>query len=184
MKITKKLCNGIDFINDWIGRVMAFSVLIILAVIMYEVLLRRVFSSPQIWTMDMICMSFGVYVIMICAYGFQKKAFVAVDVLYARLPLAGQHILHIITYFIFLVPFIFSLVPESANFFYRSFLSGEKSYSVWGPVLWPLKLALFVGLTLLAMQAVSEILKKVIWVVSYYKNGKQAPSENYMKEGL
>ena len=44
--------------------------------------------------------TFGCYIIMVCAYGFQKKAFVAVDVLYARLKPLAQNILHLITYLV------------------------------------------------------------------------------------
>ena len=117
MKVIKRICDVIDLVNDWIGRIASFAVLGILAVIVTEVVLRRLFHSPQIWTMDVICMTFGCYIIMVCAYGFQKKAFVAVDVLYARLKPLAQNILHLITYLVFFVPFVFVLVPESFGFF-------------------------------------------------------------------
>ena len=152
MKVIKRICDVIDLVNDWIGRIASFAVLGILAVIVTEVVLRRLFHSPQIWTMDVICMTFGCYIIMVCAYGFQKKAFVAVDVLYARLKPLAQNILHLITYLVFFVPFVFVLVPESFGFFLRSYTTGERGYSVW---------ALFVGMTLLALQGISEMLKCV-----------------------
>ena len=161
MKVIKRISSVIDLVNDWIGRIASFAVLGILAVIVIEVILRRLFHSPQIWTMDVICMTFGCYIIMVCAYGFQKKAFVAVDVLFARLKPLSQYILHLITYVIFMVPFVFVLVPESWGFFIRSFLSGERGYSVWAPPAWPVKLALFLGLTLLSLQGISEMLKQV-----------------------
>ena len=106
MKVIKRICDVIDLVNDWIGRIASFAVLGILAVIVTEVVLRRLFHSPQIWTMDVICMTFGCYIIMVCAYGFQKKAFVAVDVLYARLKPLAQNILHLITYLVFFVPVV------------------------------------------------------------------------------
>lgn len=164
MKMLKRICRGINLINDWIGRICSFAVLGILAVIVIEVVMRRLLHSPQIWTMDVICMTFGCYVIMTCAYGFQKKAFVAVDVLYARLKPLTQNILHLITYLLFLVPFGFVLVPESCRFFIRSFVTGEKGYSVWAPQVWPVKLCLFLGLLLLSLQGVSEMLKCVIGI--------------------
>ena len=163
MKVIKRICDTIDLVNDWIGRIASFAVLGILAVIVTEVVLRRLFHSPQIWTMDVICMTFGCYIIMVCAYGFQKKAFVAVDVLYARLKPLAQNILHLITYLVFFVPFVFALVPQS---FIRSYVSGERGYSVWAPPAWPVKLALFVGMTLLALQGISEMLKCVNGIIA------------------
>ena len=170
-KVIKRICDVIDLVNDWIGRIASFAVLGILAVIVTEVVLRRLFHSPQIWTMDVICMTFGCYIIIVCAYGFQKKAFVAVDVLYARLKPLAQNILHLITYLVFFVPFVFVLVPESFGFFLRSYTTGERGYSVWAPPAWPVKLALFVGMTLLALQGISRCSSACAASVSRFRHG-------------
>ena len=52
--------------------------------------------------------------------------------------------------------------------------TGEQTYSVWAAPTWPVKLCLFVGLVLLAIQAVSEILKHVEGLVTASANGKEA----------
>jgi TRAP-type mannitol/chloroaromatic compound transport system permease small subunit len=165
MKVLKKICKTIDTVNDALGKLFSLLVIGILGVIMVEVILRRIFSRPQIWTQDMIVMLFACYIILIAAYGFLKKAFVAVDMLFEKLPPRGQYIMHLITYLIFFVPFVFSLLPESWKFFLKSFRAGEKGYSVWAPYTWPEKLCFFIGLLLLAIQGVSEILKQVIGIV-------------------
>ena len=161
MKVINAICKGIDKVNDILGQVFSVLSLGILAVIIIEVVLRRLFHSPQIWTQDLIVMLFACYIILICAYGFQKKAFVAVDVLFAQLPKLAQHILHLVTYVIFLVPFVFALLPVSWSFFLKAYTTGEQTYSVWAAPTWPVKLCLFVGLLLMAVQSVSEILKQV-----------------------
>ena len=112
MKIIDAICGVIDKVNDILGKVFSLLVLGILGVILCEVVLRRIFNSPQIWTQDLIVMLFASYIILICAFGFQKKAFVAVDVLFARMPILAQHILHTVTYLIFLVPFVLAMLPE------------------------------------------------------------------------
>ena len=174
MKVIKGICNGIDKFNDILGRVFSVLVLGILGVILCEVVLRRIFNRPQIWTQDLTVMLFACYIILICAYGFQKKAFVAVDVVFAMLPQMAQHILHIITYLIFLVPFVVSLLPSGWSFFLRAYTTHEQTYSVWVAPTWPVKLCLFVGLVLLAIQAVSEILKHVEGLVTASAHGKEA----------
>ena len=174
MKVIKGICNGIDKFNDILGRVFSVLVLGILGVILCEDVLRRIFNRPQIWTQDLTVMLFACYIILICAYGFQKKAFVAVDVIFAMLPQMAQHILHIITYLIFLVPFVVSLLPSGWSFFLRAYTTHEQTYSVWAAPTWPVKLCLFVGLVLLAIQAVSEILKHVEGLVTASANGKEA----------
>lgn len=174
MKVIDAICRAIDKVNDILGKVFSLLVLGILAVILCEVILRRIFNSPQIWTQDLIVMLFASYIILICAYGFQKKAFVAVDVVFARFPMLAQHILHVITYLIFLVPFVGAMLPESWNFFMKAYTTGEQTYSVWAAPTWPVKFCLFLGLLLLAVQSVSEILKQVNGIISDV-TGKELP---------
>lgn len=170
MKAIKVICKCIDTFTEWTGRVFAFISLLTMAVIIFEVFMRRILNSPQIWTMDMIVMSFGCYIILISAFGFLRKAYVSVDVIYAMLPGIVRHIMHIVTYLIFFVPFSFELVPVTYRFFLRAYTTHELGYSVWQPVTWPVRLALFVGM-LLAIQGISEILKHVDWVIEYIRNG-------------
>ena len=165
MKALKKVCKVIDTCNDFLGKIFSLLVVAILAVIMVEVLMRRFLNSPQIWTQDLIVMFFACYIILIAAYGFLKGAFVIVDILFAKLPKRGQYIMHLVTYFIFFVPFVYLMVPKSYAFFLKSFAQQETAYSVWAPVLWPEKLCFFIGITLLAIQGISQILKQVIGIV-------------------
>ena len=99
----------------------------------------------------------------------------SVDVIYAMLPGIVRHIMHIVTYLIFFVPFSFELVPVTYRFFLRAYTTHELGYSVWQPVTWPVRLALFVGMLLLAIQGISEILKHVDWVIEYIRNGCKDP---------
>lgn len=175
MKAIRIVCKAIDTFTEWTGRVFAFLSLLTLGVIILEVFMRRVMNQPQIWTMDMIVMSFGCYVILISAFGFLKKSFVCVDVIYALIPGLARHILHIVTYLIFLVPFAFELIPVTYSFFLRAYTTHELGYSVWQPVTWPVRLALFLGVVFLAIQGISEILKHVDWVIAYFRNGRKDP---------
>ena len=182
MKAIKMICKGIDTFTEWTGRAFSFISLLTMAVIIFEVFMRRFLNQPQIWTQDMIIMSFGCYIILISAFGFLRKSFVAVDVVYAMLPALARHILHIVTYLLFFVPFSVELIPVTYSFFIRAYTTHELGYSVWSPVTWPVRLALFLGMLFLAIQGVSEILKHVDWVIEYFRKGRKAP-EIAGKEG-
>ena len=65
MKAIKAIYNGIDKFNDFLGRIFSVLSLAILAVIMCEVILRRIFNRPQIWTQDLIVMLFACYIILL-----------------------------------------------------------------------------------------------------------------------
>lgn len=177
MKILKGISKGIDKVNDILGNLFSVLVLGILAIILCEVVLRRVFNSPQIWTQDLIVMLFAAYTILICAYGFQKKAFVAVDVVFAMMPQVVQYALHLVTYLCFLVPFVFWILPKSFNFFLRAYTTKEQTYSVWAAPTWPVKLCFFIGLFLLAVQTISELLKQLVGLIEAVQARKALPGD-------
>lgn len=177
MKVIKGICKGIDKVNSILGQIFSVLVLGILVVILIEVVLRRIFNSPQIWTQDLIVMLFAAYIVLISAFGFLSKSYVAVDVVFAMFPKLVQHILHVVTYFIFLVPFVFWILPKTWNFFLKAYTTNELTYSVWAAPTWPVKFCFFLGILLLAVQTVSEILKEVIAAVEEAKNKKALPAD-------
>lgn len=161
MNVLKIVSRGIDNIIDKTGIVLSFGALIILAVITFEVFSRRFFNSPTVWAYETITMVFAAYVILICAYGLQKGSFVCVDIFSAKFsPITGG-IVTIITYALFFIPFVGGIMKTSWDFFYNSIMSNELSWSQWAPVVWPVKLAMFIGLALLLAQGISEIIKAV-----------------------
>lgn len=155
----------------------SFIVLATVAAILCEVIMRKVFNQPQIWTNDIIMYTFGAYAILVCAYGFLNKSYVRVDILVNKLPKIAEHIIHLVTYFIFMWPILFWVCYRSFPFFLKSYSINERNYSVWQPILWPVKLIFCIGMVLLNIQAVSETLKEVLWIYDYYRNGKQNPPE-------
>lgn len=179
MKLLETICRGVDTVVDGVSRVIAFLVLAVVAIIMCEVILRRVFGLPQIWTTDLITMLFGCYTIMILAFGLQHGTFVCVDLIVERLSWVTRTWIALITAILFQLPFAYFLIPRSWTFFYKSLSTAERGYSVWAPYLWPVKLCLFIGLVLLGIQIISEILKHILWLLRYYRSGRQEPPPVY-----
>jgi TRAP-type mannitol/chloroaromatic compound transport system permease small subunit len=174
MAFPKALIKIIDTVIDRAGKVFCFFALAILAVITFEVFSRRVFGQPTIWAYELIIMLFAMYVVLICAYGFQKGSFVFVDVLSRKFPPVIAHIVSLVTFVIFFFPFVLGILPSAFDFFWMSFKTREVSMSAWAPIIWPAKFALFLGLVMLLAQGVSEVLKQVLWFFEREKNQKDA----------
>jgi len=177
MKLLKGLVRIVDTIVDYIGRVSSLGALVIMVVIMWEVISRRFFNSPTIWAYELIIMTSAIYVIMITSYGLQKGSFVCVDVISSRLSQKTARIIMLLTYFLFFLPFVGGILPSAYNFARTSILIGERSWSFWGQPVWPVKLALFVGLVLLLIQGISEMLKLVIWLAENWKTAAHPKKE-------
>lgn len=176
MDLIRKLCTAIDTMTEATGRIFAFLVLATQFTVLFEVVARKVFNHPQIWTMDIILYTYGMYFILALAYGFLHKSYVRVDILSSTWPPIVEHIVHLVTYLFFMWPFVFWVMYRSFAFAAKSIAISEKNYSVWLPPLWPVKIVFVVGLVLLNIQALSESLKEVLWIYEYFKNGKVAPS--------
>lgn len=175
MNLIRKLCTAIDTMTEATGRAFAFLVLATQFTVLFEVVARKIFNHPQIWTMDIILYTYGMYFILALSYGFLNKSYVRVDILSSTWPKIVEHIVHLVTYIIFMWPFIFWVMYRAFPFAIKSIVNNEKNYSVWLPPLWPVKIVFAVGLVLLNLQALSETLKEVLWIFDYYKNGKEAP---------
>lgn len=175
MFIIKKICTIIDTVVEATGRVFACICTLTAVTILTEVVCRRLFQAPQIWTNDIILYTFGIYAVLVTSYGLLNGSFVRVDILVSRFPPIVEHIIHFITYFVFMWPFLINVTLRSYPFFLRSFSIGEKQYSVWSPIIWPVKLGLCIGFTILCITALSVTLKELLWIAEYFRNGKQAP---------
>lgn len=179
MSFLKAISKGIDTAIDRIGRVIGVGSLIIMLIIVFEVISRRIFNSPTIWATELLTMIFAAYVILVCAYGLQKGSFVCVDVVSSKYGPRLARIMMLITYIIFFIPFVGMILPTSFKFFWRSFSIGENNSTFWAPPIWPVKFALFFGLAMLFIQGISEMIKSVVWLV---ENWNTAGTDEKTKE--
>lgn len=175
VKFIKKICTIIDSFTELMGRIFSFIVFVTMFAVLFEVIARKVFNHPQIWTMDIILYTYGMFFALVCAYGFLNRSYVRVDIISSTWPPIVEHIIHLVTYFVFMWPFTFWIMYRSFPFAINSVVRNERNYSVWLPPLWPVKAAFCAGLVLLNIQAISETLKEIMWIYEYFHNGKQEP---------
>ena len=175
MGALRQISKLIDTINEYLGRFFMLGSLAIMIIIVIEVVSRYFFHSPTIWAYELMIMIEACYVILIAAFGFLRGAYVCVDVISSRFSQNAQNILKSITHLIFLFPFVFMLTPGAWQFFINSFTSGETLYSMWVVPVWPKKIGLAIGFTLLALQAISEELKLIVAIYDHYKAKRDLP---------
>jgi len=89
---------------------------------------------------------------------------VRVDVLYGRLSGKGQARLDIFGLTFFLLPVMVVMVYYSWPLFVKMFVSGEMSGNIGGLIRWPAMMLLPLGFSLLFLQGLAEIIKRVAWL--------------------
>lgn len=146
-----KFLSAVDNFTAKSGGVVVFGVFPLIYIVSHEVIARYVFNSPTIWAHQSLEMTFGCYLVLLGAYCLQQKRHVRVDVLWEKLSLRGRAKADVLTG-ILSMGFIGSLFVFATLEAINSVMVDEHSYSVWGPPLWPPKIALAVASFMLLLQ--------------------------------
>lgn len=160
----------IDNISEWTARVAMWGLCIVTAIVVFEVVTRRVFHSPHVWTYEIITLFYGAHFMLLAAYTLLKKGHVAIDIVYNRLQPKTKTILDILTYLIFFFPFLIALFYVSSSLAVSSWATSEKTLTARLPIILPtLKTITPITAILLLMQGISIFYRKIYFL----KTGKE-----------
>lgn len=104
---------------------------------------------------------FAIAVMLGAAFTLKKNEHVRVDLLYMMLSERAKLWLDLVGGIVFLLPMCLLLGWLSWPFFMQSYRVLEDSMNAGGLIRWPIKLVMPIGFALLAMQGVSEIIKRI-----------------------
>lgn len=169
MKLIKKITEVFDCINSFIGRLVSWSIFLIVILIMFEVISRRFFNSPTIWTVEIVTMIFGFYFMMIAGYGLLTNSLVSVDVIYDKLSEKTKAIVDLVTYTVLFLPFVIGVLYGGSFFAITSWAQKEVSWSAFAPPVYPIKTVIPIAMFLLLLQGISEIMKRIIILIEEVK---------------
>ncbi|MDR2935208.1 MAG: TRAP transporter small permease subunit [Candidatus Adiutrix sp.] len=158
----KKFIAGVEALNDIVGKVCSYSILVMMLLVVYEIFTRRVLNTPTVWTFEAITMAYGFHFMMVIAYTLLHKSIVNVDLLYNRLNVKNRARLDLITYLVFFFPFVGGAFIYSLPYAADSWMTLEKSWSVFAPPLYPFKTVIPVAFGLLLLQGLAEFLKRIL----------------------
>jgi TRAP-type mannitol/chloroaromatic compound transport system permease small subunit len=156
----KFVLKVIDSISDWSGRISSFLVLVITGVILFEVIARFVFGTPTIWAYEISLALYGIYVALIGAYTLVHGVHVNVDILYARFSPRTKAGVNVFTWLIFFL-WCGVLVWTGWMRGWESLMIGERESTAFGCPIYPVKLSLAVGGSLLLLQGAAGYVRNV-----------------------
>jgi TRAP-type mannitol/chloroaromatic compound transport system permease small subunit len=155
------ISSAIDRLNEKIGAIANFLILLACLVSAGNAMTRYAFNlSSNAW-LEAQWYMFAVVVMFGASYTLRRNEHVRVEIFYLLLSERGQEWLDLICTILFLVPTCLLLAYLSWPFFYQSFEVNEWSSNAGGMLRWPIKFVLPGGFALLALQGVSEIIKRV-----------------------
>lgn len=158
-------------VSEWTGRVGRWIVVIIIAIVCYDVFMRYALNSPTIWAWCLSYMLGACFIAVGLAYTYYHQGNVRVDVIYTRLSPKTKLVIDVFFTVFFFFPLIFMLARIFIENAFFAYSIGEFDHaSVWYPLTWPFKTVVAVGFCFLLLQGTTTFLKDVIALV---KGGKE-----------
>jgi TRAP-type mannitol/chloroaromatic compound transport system permease small subunit len=159
----QKILLIVDKISTRAGQISAISVVLLTALICWEVFNRYVLSNPHDWVFDITYMLYGIMFMMAGAYTLSKNGHVRGDVLYGFFKPRTQALFDLILYFIFFIPGIIALVYAGIDFAAVSVAINEHTtQTANGPPIWPFKMIIPIAGGLLLLQGFAEIIRCIV----------------------
>ena len=154
------LSRAIDFVNARLGRVANWMILIACLISAANAMIRYAFDiSSNAW-LEVQWYLFAGVVMLGASYTLQRNEHVRVDILYMHLSERGKEWLDFIGTAVFLIPSCLIIAWLSWPFFYESWHIQEMSTNAGGLLRWPVKILIPVGFVLVALQGLSEMIKR------------------------
>jgi TRAP-type mannitol/chloroaromatic compound transport system permease small subunit len=155
------LSRVIDAVNSFIGRKIAWLILLAVIVAAVNAIIRKIFNMSSNAWLELQWMLFGAVFLMCASWTMQVKEHIRIDIVNNLLPRRVRQWIELLGHLLFLMPFCLLIVYHSVPFFLRSYEINEQSLSAGGLPQWPAKGLVVIGFVMLTFQGVSEIIKQV-----------------------
>jgi TRAP-type mannitol/chloroaromatic compound transport system permease small subunit len=164
MNIMLKLAGGIDAINERIGRMAIWLILIVVMISAGNAVSRFTFNLSSNAMLEVQWYLFSAIFLFCAAYVLKRNEHIRIDVIAGRLSERAQNWIDVFGILVFLLPMALMIGWLSWPVFMNAWNSGEMSPNPGGLIRWPVRLMMPVGFALLILQAVSELIKRIAFL--------------------
>ena len=155
------LIRAIDALSRAFGAIAALLVIVLVALMLYDVVLRYAFNAPTSWGNDLNTWLMGSSFVLSIAYAMSTDSHVRVDLLYTDATKPRMRYVDLIGLTLLVLPTVGWITWGLWGHFITALVSGERTGSGgWNPIVWPFRLTIFLGFLVFTIQIVAEIIKR------------------------
>ena len=170
MNALLKLSRLIDALTERIGKAVLWLVLIVVLVSAANAIMRYTIHYSSNAFLEIQWYLFGVIFLFSSGYTLLRNEHVRIDLISSKFSKRGQVWIDIFGILFFLMPMAIVIMLLSWPVFMNAFESQEMSNSAGGLIVWPARLMIPVGFFLLILQAISELIKRVGFLMGLCAN--------------
>jgi TRAP-type mannitol/chloroaromatic compound transport system permease small subunit len=164
MNFLLSLSKRIDAFSEWMGRWVAWLVLFAVLISAANASMRKAFNMSSNGFLEIQWYLFAAVFLLASGYTLLRQEHVKIDVVSGRFSKRTQIWIDIIGICIFLLPFTFMITKLALPLVINAYLTGEVSSNAGGLIRWPVFALLPLGMTVLAIQAISELIKRIAFL--------------------
>ena len=163
------LAKGIDWINDRFGWIAEWAVFLSCFISAGNAVIRYLFDYSSNGYLEIQWYLFAACVMLGASQVLRVNEHVRVDILYARLAGRGKVYVDLFGLVFFLVPVMLAMIWFSFPLFMKMLGSGEMSNNAGGLIRWPAMLTLPLGFSMVLLQGLAEIIKRIGWLMHIHE---------------
>jgi TRAP-type mannitol/chloroaromatic compound transport system permease small subunit len=159
-----KLSALIDRVNELLGKLTMWLVLAAVLISAGNAAMRKAFNIGSNAFLEIQWYIFAAVFMLGVGYVMLKNAHVRIDFISARLSKRTNAWIDAIGIVIFTIPLSIIMIDLGWPLFARAWTSGEVSHNAGGLIRWPVLLLVPLGFSVLLLQAVSELIKRIAFL--------------------
>ena len=164
MNFLLSLSRRIDAFSEWMGRWVAWLVLFAVLISAGNASMRKAFNMSSNGFLEIQWYLFAAVFLLASGYTLLRQEHVKIDVISGRFSKRTQIWIDIIGICLFLLPFTFMITKLALPLVINAYVTQEVSSNAGGLIRWPVFALLPLGMTVLAIQAVSELIKRIAFL--------------------
>lgn len=155
------MSRGIDAFTRWVGKRLAWLILVAVVVSALNAIVRKSFDTSSNSWLELQWVLFSIVFLLCSSWTLLDNEHIRIDIVNNMLPKQLRDSIDVIGHAFFLIPLTFVMIITGGPFFMRSVEINEQSGNAGGLPQWPAKSLIIIGFTMLLAQGISELIKRI-----------------------
>lgn len=164
MPLLLSLSRLIDGISSLVGKLAMWLILAATLISAGNAIVRKLFNVGSNSFLEIQWYLFAAVFMLGGGYAFLKNVHVRIDFVSSKFSPTTRNWVDVGGILLFLFPLCYLMVSMGWPVFHNAWESGEMSSNAGGLIRWPVHLLIPVGFSLLALQGVSELIKRLAFI--------------------
>lgn len=161
MRALLQVSRLIDAATERLGRSVAWLVVVAALISAGNAIIRKLFDTSSNAWLELQWWLFSAVFLLAAPWTLALNEHIRIDILNERYPRWLRNTIEIVGHTLFLLPMAAIIVWTSWPFFVTSFLQNEQSPNYGGLPQWPAKFLIPLAFTILFVQGLSELIKRI-----------------------